>query len=97
VPEAATSSAALTEAHRQRDAHAAAIQLLLAENRELRAAQCLWQRRGRRRAWRIGYSGRGACSVGVAGRETAAAGHDSCRVARRRSLACCSNWTLFVA
>jgi hypothetical protein len=36
VPEAATTSAALAEAHRQRDAHAAAIQLLLAENRELR-------------------------------------------------------------
>jgi hypothetical protein len=39
LPEAATVSAALAEAHRQRDTHAAAIQLLLAENRELRACQ----------------------------------------------------------
>jgi SAM-dependent methyltransferase len=39
LPEADTVSAALAEAHRQRDTHAAAIQLLLAENRELRACQ----------------------------------------------------------
>ncbi len=37
VPEDAPVSAALAEARRQRDAHAAAIQLLLAENHQLRA------------------------------------------------------------
>ncbi len=41
APEAALAPAALGEAHRQRDAHAAAIQLLLTENRELRASLAL--------------------------------------------------------